>query len=63
MITIATIRIKSDFTYILLFTYYMLILQLGRTPLYAASWRGHDKVVEVLIAAGADVNLADKVSY
>ena len=28
-----------------------------------ASERGHDKVVEVLIAAGADVNLADKVSY
>ena len=41
----------------------MLILQVGRTPLYEASWRAHDKVVEVLIAAGADVNLADKVSY
>ena len=41
----------------------MLILQWGRTPLYNASQEGHDKVVEVLIAAGADVNLADKVSY
>ena len=41
----------------------MLTLQWERTPLYNASWEGHDKVVEVLIAAGADVNLADKVSY
>ena len=41
----------------------MLILQRGETPLYMASWIGHDKVVEVLIAAGADVNLANKVSY
>ena len=37
----------------------MLILQSGRTPLY---WTSEVKVVEVLIAAGADVNLADKVS-
>ena len=40
----------------------MLILQGRRTPLYMASCRGHDKVVEVLITAGADVNLAVKVS-
>ena len=40
----------------------MLILQSGGTPLYMASVRGHDKVVEVLIAAGADVNLANEVS-
>ena len=40
----------------------MLILQ-GGIPLYRASCKGHDKVVEVLIAAGADVNLADEVSY
>ena len=41
----------------------MLILQDGRTSLYFASKRGHDRVVEVLIAAGADVNFADRVSY
>ena len=41
----------------------MLILQFGRTPLYMASWIDHHEVVELLIAAGADVNLADKVSY
>ena len=41
----------------------MLILQSGRTPLFIASCLGHVKVVEVVIAAGADVNLADKVSY
>ena len=41
----------------------MLTLQLGRTSLYEASLEGHNKVVEVLIAAGADVNLADIVSY
>ena len=41
----------------------MLNLQRERTPLYMASCRGNDKVVEVLIAAGADVNLYDKVSY
>ena len=41
----------------------MLILQLGETPLLIASRAGHDKIVEILIAAGADVNLADEVSY
>ena len=41
----------------------MLILQWGKTPLYGASCLGHDKIVEVLIAAGADMNVADKVSY
>ena len=41
----------------------MLILQMRETPLYGASCKGHDKVVEVLIAAGADVNVANRVSY
>ena len=41
----------------------MLILQFGWTPLYHVSMRGYDRVVEVLIAAGADVNFADRVSY
>ena len=39
------------------------ILQSGRTPLYAASERRKEKVVETLIAAGADVNTTDEVSY
>ena len=41
----------------------MLTLQWGNTPLYVPSYMGHDKVVEVLIAAGADVNFANEVSY
>ena len=41
----------------------MLILQSGKTPLFIASCLGHNKVVELVIAAGTDVNLADKVSY
>ena len=38
-------------------------LQSGRTPLYAASERRNEKVVEILITAGADVNTTDEVSY
>ena len=49
----------SDFIYVLLFD----TCQRGEAPLYKASLRDHDKVVEVLIAAGADVNLANKMSY
>ena len=41
----------------------MLILQWGEAPFHKASLGGHNKVVEVLIAAGADVNLVDIVSY
>ena len=39
------------------------IVQAGRTPIYLASLCGYDKVVEVLLTAGADVNLPNKVSY
>lgn len=31
----------------------------GGTPLYAAAWAGHPDAIEVLLARGADVNLAD----
>jgi uncharacterized protein len=31
----------------------------GGTPLYAAAWAGHPDAIEVLLAHGADVNLAD----
>ena len=30
----------------------------GETPLYAASWIGHDEVVKMLLDAGADANKA-----
>ena len=33
----------------------------GRTPLYWASRYGHLKVVNVLVAAGAEVNKTDKL--
>ena len=36
---------------------------MGETPLHVALRRGNDKVVEVLIKSGADVNIANKVSY
>ena len=42
---------------------YPVIVQWGETPIYVASLYGHDKVVEVLLTAGADVNLPNKVSY
>ena len=39
-------------------------VQSEKTPLYVASREGHNKVVEVLIKAGADVNFVIKdVSY
>jgi ankyrin repeat protein len=38
-----------------------LYLQDGRTPLYCAAQKGHDKIMEMLVQAGADVNAANKV--
>ena len=35
--------------------------QNGNTALLLASEKGHSKVVEALVAAGADVNVKDKV--
>ena len=37
------------------------LAQSGRTPLINAAIKGHVAVAEMLIAAGADLNLADKV--
>ena len=39
-----------------------IILQYGCTPLFEASQNGHDKIVDVLKAAKADVNIVNKVS-
>ena len=42
----------------------MLFLQSGRTLLHrAVSVENNDKAVEILIKAGANVNVFDKVSY
>jgi ankyrin repeat protein len=38
-------------------------LQDGRTPLHMAIMHDHDKIVEVLVRAGADVNAAYKVRH
>ncbi len=35
----------------------------GRTPLYAASEKCHEGIMKELIAAGANINQADKVRY
>jgi hypothetical protein len=35
----------------------------GSTPIYLATRNGHEKVVEVLVKAGADVNAAYTVRY
>ncbi len=34
----------------------------GWTPLYSAAYNGHEGAVKELIAAGANINQADKVS-
>ena len=39
------------------------ILQWGETPLHVASRRDDDKVVQILIQSGADVNIVNIVSY
>ena len=39
------------------------IYQDGATPLYVAAQEGHEVVVSALLAAGADKNLQDKVSF
>ena len=37
------------------------VQQNGNCPLYIASWKGHDKTVEILLQAGATVDLQNKV--
>ena len=38
------------------------IRQDGKTCLHVAVWRGHEEVVDLLVKAGADVNIPDSVS-
>ena len=38
-----------------------LLLQFLLTPLHLASWYGHERVVELLLQHGADVNAVDSV--
>ena len=35
----------------------------GHCPLYTASQEGHDRIVDLLLQAGATVDLQDKVEY
>ena len=47
--------------YSLSFQIFMLF-QIQRTPLHVAGFNGHTEVVKLLIAAGAELNMIDKVS-
>ena len=40
----------------------MIPIQGGNTALYAASQKGHEKMVQLLIQAGANVDLQNNVS-
>ena len=39
------------------------IIQVGRTALMEASYKGHTEVVKVLVEAKADLNITDKVNF
>ena len=46
---------------LVLIMYY--ILQSGRTPLHVAAVKNNKEIVEILIRAHADIDVADRVSY
>ena len=56
----ALIAKYREFNDIKVFSIHVL-LQDGRSALHVASYKGHVKVVEVLIYAGADINLGKTV--
>ena len=41
---------------------YIIYVQEGTVALMSAAYYGHMKIVRVLLAAGADINIQDKVS-
>ena len=43
-------------------TLILCLVQIGGTPLYTACSNGHDKVVQVLLDHGAQVDVPDKVN-
>ncbi len=46
----------------MLFTLFSSYVQSGATPLWAASFEGHQKSMELLIDAGANVDVPNEVS-
>ena len=43
-------------------TIILYVVKDGKTPLYIACYKGHDKVVQVLLDHGVEVDVPDKVS-
>ena len=43
-------------------TLILYLVKIGETPLYIACYRGHDKVVKVLLDHGVKVDVPDKVN-
>ena len=43
-------------------TIILYVVKDGKTPLYIACYNGHDKVVQVLLDHGVEVDVLDKVS-
>ena len=42
---------------------YVHVLQAGYTPLHVAAFNGHNKAIDILIAAGATVDVKNDVSW
>ncbi len=56
--------VSNNYVAMLCLCYFLFVfLQDGQTALHFAAMNGHDKVVELLLAAGAKVNKNDEVSY
>ena len=42
---------------------YVHVLQEGDTPLHLAAYNGHNRAIDILMAAGAKVDVKNKVSW